>query len=38
VGAGPDRLTLADPVETHGENVRTVAELAVYAGEEIPLP
>src|SRR5919201_6288813 len=34
--AGPDRLTLATPVETHGENLRTVAEFPVHAGEEIP--
>src|SRR5207249_625848 len=27
--AGPDRLTLATPVEMHGENLRTVAEFAV---------
>jgi GH15 family glucan-1,4-alpha-glucosidase len=34
--AGPDRLTLATPLETRGENLRTVAEFAVHAGEEIP--
>lgn len=34
--AGPDRLTLATPIETHGENLRTVAEFSVHAGEEIP--
>src|SRR3954454_13196095 len=34
--AGPDRLTIATPIETHGENLRTVAEFAVHAGEEIP--
>jgi GH15 family glucan-1,4-alpha-glucosidase len=34
--AGPDRLTLATPVKTHGENLRTVAEFQVVAGEEIP--
>src|SRR5204862_7056554 len=34
--AGPDRLTLATPVGTHGENLRTVAEFAVHADEEIP--
>jgi GH15 family glucan-1,4-alpha-glucosidase len=33
--AGPDRLTLACPVETHGENMRTVAEFGIGAGEEI---
>jgi GH15 family glucan-1,4-alpha-glucosidase len=34
--AGPDRLTLASPIETHGENLRTIAEFSVNAGEEIP--
>ncbi|HZI73991.1 MAG TPA: trehalase-like domain-containing protein, partial [Gemmatimonadales bacterium] len=34
--AGPDRLTLASRVVTHGENMRTVAEFSVDAGEEIP--
>ena len=34
--AGPDRLTLSTPIKTHGENLRTVAEFAVHAGEEIP--
>jgi GH15 family glucan-1,4-alpha-glucosidase len=34
--AGPDRLTLAIPVKTRGENLRTVAEFAIDAGEEIP--
>ena len=36
--AGPDRLTLASRVVTHGENMRTVAQFSVDAGEEIPLP
>src|SRR5439155_18543574 len=34
--AGPDRLTLSTPVKTHGENLRTLAEFTVHAGEEIP--
>jgi hypothetical protein len=34
--AGPDRLTLATPVKTHGENLRTLAEFWVADGEEIP--
>ena len=34
--AGPDRLTLSTPIKTHGENLRTVAEFAVHADEEIP--
>src|SRR5690348_398641 len=34
--AGPDRLTLATPVKTHGENLRTLAEFSVADGEEIP--
>jgi len=34
--AGPDRLTLASRVVTHGENMRTVAEFSVDVGEEIP--
>jgi GH15 family glucan-1,4-alpha-glucosidase len=34
--AGPDRLTLETPIETHGENLRTIAEFAVHAGDEIP--
>ena len=34
--AGPDRLTLSTPVRTHGENMRTVAEFTIKAGQEIP--
>jgi GH15 family glucan-1,4-alpha-glucosidase len=34
--AGPDRLTLATPAAFHGENLRTVAEFDIAAGEEIP--
>lgn len=34
--AGPDRLTFSGPVKTHGENLRTIAEFSVGAGEEIP--
>ena len=30
--AGPDRLTLSTSVETHGKNLRTIAEFAVHAG------
>jgi hypothetical protein len=31
--AGPNRLTLSTPLKTHGENLRTVAEFSVHAGE-----
>jgi GH15 family glucan-1,4-alpha-glucosidase len=34
--AGPDRLTLSTPAEIHGENLRTIAEFEVKAGEEVP--
>src|SRR4051794_24526245 len=34
--AGPDRVTLRAPVELRGEDLRTVAEFAVAAGEEVP--
>ena len=34
--AGPDRVTLATPVELRGEDLRTVAEFTVGAGEEVP--
>jgi GH15 family glucan-1,4-alpha-glucosidase len=34
--AGPDRLTLATPATFRGENLRTVAEFDIAAGEEIP--
>jgi len=35
--AGPDRLTLSTPVAVHGENLRTIAEFDIAAGEEIPV-
>jgi GH15 family glucan-1,4-alpha-glucosidase len=34
--AGPDALTLRSPVETRGENLTTVAEFAVGAGQTMP--
>jgi GH15 family glucan-1,4-alpha-glucosidase len=34
--AGPDRLTLSTPAAVHGENLRTIAEFDIAAGEEIP--
>ena len=34
--AGPDALILRTPVETHGEDLTTVAEFDVKAGERIP--
>ncbi len=34
--AGADALVLDTPVETHGENLRTVAEFTVGAGERVP--
>jgi GH15 family glucan-1,4-alpha-glucosidase len=34
--AGPDALALRTPVETHGENLTTVAEFTVRAGERVP--
>src|SRR3954452_24045243 len=34
--AGPDRVTLATPVELRGEDLGTVAEFTVGAGEEVP--
>ena len=34
--AGPDALYLHTPVETRGENLRTVAEFAVSEGERVP--
>jgi GH15 family glucan-1,4-alpha-glucosidase len=34
--AGPDRLTLSTPAAFHGENLRTIAEFDIAAGEEIP--
>ena len=33
--AGPDRLTFATSASVHGENLRTVAQFDVQAGEEI---
>jgi GH15 family glucan-1,4-alpha-glucosidase len=33
---GPDRLRLTTPVETHGENLHTVADFQVREGERIP--
>ncbi len=34
--AGPDSICLATPVETRGENQRTVAEFSVSAGDQVP--
>jgi GH15 family glucan-1,4-alpha-glucosidase len=34
--AGPDALALRTPVETHGENLTTVCEFTVHAGERVP--
>ena len=34
--AGPDRLTLSTPVEPRGEDMKTVAEFTIAAGEEVP--
>ncbi|HET9509165.1 MAG TPA: glycoside hydrolase family 15 protein [Gaiellaceae bacterium] len=34
--AGPDAVALDTPVETHGENLHTVAEFTVSAGERVP--
>jgi GH15 family glucan-1,4-alpha-glucosidase len=34
--AGPDSLLLRTPVETRGENLTTVAEFTVVAGERVP--
>ncbi|HTL31772.1 MAG TPA: glycoside hydrolase family 15 protein, partial [Kofleriaceae bacterium] len=34
--AGPDGLALRTPVATHGENLTTVAEFVVRAGERVP--
>jgi GH15 family glucan-1,4-alpha-glucosidase len=34
--AGPDMVLLRTPVETHGENFKTVAEFTVAAGETVP--
>jgi GH15 family glucan-1,4-alpha-glucosidase len=34
--AGPDTLVLQTPVELHGEDLTTVAEFTVSAGEQVP--
>ena len=34
--AGPDALSLATPVPLHGQNLATVAEFEVAAGDEVP--
>ena len=34
--AGPDAISLRTPVEVHGENLSTVAEFTVSAGERVP--
>ena len=34
--AGPDAISLRTPVEVHGENMRTVAEFTISAGERKP--
>ncbi|AMV35861.1 glycoside hydrolase family 15 protein [Planctomyces sp. SH-PL62] len=34
--AGPDALHLRTPAETHGENMKTVSEFTVQAGERVP--
>jgi len=34
--AGPDLLRLVTPVPTHGENLKTVAEFDVRAGDRVP--
>lgn len=36
VVAGPHSIVLRTPVPTHGENLRTVAELTVRKGESVP--
>jgi GH15 family glucan-1,4-alpha-glucosidase len=33
---GPDALSLRSPVDTHGENLTTVATFAVHPGEQVP--
>jgi GH15 family glucan-1,4-alpha-glucosidase len=35
--AGPDALCLRTPADTHGENLMTVSEFVVRAGERVPL-
>jgi GH15 family glucan-1,4-alpha-glucosidase len=34
--AGPDRLLLTTPIETHGENMKTVCDFVVREGDRIP--
>ena len=34
--AGPDMVLLRTPIDTHGENYRTVSEFTVAAGESVP--
>jgi GH15 family glucan-1,4-alpha-glucosidase len=34
--AGPDTVALRTPVDLHGENMKTVAEFTVSAGERVP--
>jgi GH15 family glucan-1,4-alpha-glucosidase len=34
--AGPDMVLLTTPIETHGENFKTVGEFTVSAGETVP--
>ena len=34
--AGPDMVVLSTPAETHGENMHTISEFTVKAGERIP--
>ena len=34
--AGPDAMILRTPVETHGEDLKTVAEFKVEEGDRIP--
>src|SRR3954463_16252261 len=34
--AGPDALVLRTPIQTHGEDLRTVAEFDVRAGDRMP--
>ena len=34
--AGPDRLRLITPVQTRGENLKSVAEFVIRAGERVP--
>ena len=34
--AGPDMVLLRTPIETHGENFKTVGEFTVSAGETVP--